>query len=182
MIKKYNQFVDSKANEEFTFSDTAQTPVRPDVRPGVKPEEEITPSKPSPFKRNRPSVEPQPKANLEMEMEDEEVEVDKYTHALRKLAEALGSEYNESDKFVMVDGKKVIFPPETEKYHVEGIKKPFATLEDVVSHFEGQDTKEIENRTEEASAEMDSIKDESFLDSGENQFESKSYKLKRFKK
>jgi hypothetical protein len=29
---------------------------------------------------------------------------------------------------------------------------------------------------------MDSIKDESFLDSGENQFESKSYKLKRFKK
>ena len=101
---------------------------------------------------------------------------------MRKLAEALGSEYNESDKFVMVDGKKVIFPPETEKYHVEGIKKPFATLEDVISHFETQDTTEIENRTEEASAEMDSIKDESFLDSGENQFESKSYKLKRFKK
>ena len=53
-IKKYQRFV-----EELT----ATAPVRPDVKPDTT--EKPAPSKPSPFRRNKPSTEPGTKASAE---------------------------------------------------------------------------------------------------------------------
>ena len=114
----------------------------------------------------------------EMTGEVEEVGVDKYTDALQKLADAAGVEYNSVEKSVVINDKKVTFPTETEKYHVEGVKKPFATLEEVLAYFENGVSPQAR---QEVRDEMSSIADEEVLDRQE-QFESKSYKSKRFKK
>lgn len=53
-IKKYQRFV-----EEFT----TEAPVRPDVKPDTI--EKPAPTKPSPFRRNRPATEPGTKASAE---------------------------------------------------------------------------------------------------------------------
>lgn len=53
-IKKYQRFVEEIA---------ATAPVRPDVKPGTT--EKPAPSKPSPFRRNKPSTEPGTKASAE---------------------------------------------------------------------------------------------------------------------
>lgn len=55
-IKKYQRFV-----EEFT----ATAPARPDVKPDTTEKPATTPSKPSPFRRDKPSTEPGPKATAE---------------------------------------------------------------------------------------------------------------------
>jgi hypothetical protein len=55
-IKKYQRFV-----EEFT----ATAPARPDVKPDVTEKPETAPSKPSPFRRDKPSTEPGTKASAE---------------------------------------------------------------------------------------------------------------------
>jgi hypothetical protein len=53
-IKKYQRFV-----EELT----ATAPAKPDVMPGTT--EKPSPTKPSPFRRNKPSTEPGTKASAE---------------------------------------------------------------------------------------------------------------------
>lgn len=53
-IKKYERFV-----EELT----ATAPVRPDVKPGTI--EKPSPTKPTPFRRNKPETEPGTKASAE---------------------------------------------------------------------------------------------------------------------
>jgi hypothetical protein len=183
MIKRYNQFVkENKTNEEFemeapfmsgtetkpaTPTTTPDTPTRPrPTRPGIAPTQV-------------PSEEDAPLASYGME-EDEEVGMDKYSSALQSLADAAGVDFNIEDKSVTINGKKVIFPTETEKYHVEGVKKPFATTEEVLAYFESDKGVESPER-QETRDEMTSIKDEETLDSGE-QFESKSYKNLRRKK
>jgi hypothetical protein len=55
-IKKYQRFV-----EEFT----ATAPARPDVKPDVTEKPKTAPSKPSPFRRDKPSTEPGTKASAE---------------------------------------------------------------------------------------------------------------------
>lgn len=57
-IKKYQRFV-----EEFTST----APARPDVKPGTteKPGTIPAPTKPTPFRRNKPSTEPGTKASAE---------------------------------------------------------------------------------------------------------------------
>ena len=182
MVKRYNQFIkENKLNEEFEMDAPVAmprtSPTTPEVKPDVTEKPTTAPTKPSPFRRDKPSTEPDTKA--EVEMEDEEVGMDKYTFALKSLADAAGVEYNPEDKSVTIEGKKVIFPTETEKYHVEGVKKPFATVEEVLAYFES-DSRANTPQRQEVRDEMSSIKDEEVLDSGE-QFESKSYK-NRFKK
>jgi hypothetical protein len=200
MIKKYNQFVkENKTNEEFEMDAPVAmprtAPATPDVKPDVTEKPSTEPTKPSPFRRDKPSVEPNPKA--EVEMEDEEIGLDKYTAALQSLADAAGVEYNPEDKSVTINGKKVIFPTETEKYHVEGVKKPFATAEEVISYF-NSDSRASNTTTQ--SQEVPSIKDEEALEEepsfeeteGElakrdledemGKFESKSYRNTRLKK
>ena len=165
MIKRYNQFIkENKTNEEYEYSTEVDTP----SLPALGQRAEATPSE-------APIMDEMPE---EMTGEVEEVGVDKYTDALQKLADAAGVEYDSVDKSVVIDGKKITFPTETEKYHVEGVKKPFATLEEVLAYFENGVSPQAR---QEVRDEMSSIADEEVLDRQE-QFESKSYKSKRFKK
>lgn len=166
MIKRYNQFVkENKTNEEYEYYYTdVDTPSLPAL--GERPEG--TPSE-------APIMDEMPE---EMTGEVEEVGVDKYTDALQKLADATGVEFDASNKVVVIDGKKITFPTETEKYHVEGVKKPFDTMEEVLAYFENGVSPQAR---QEVRDEMSSISDEEALDRQE-QFESKSYKSKRFKK
>jgi hypothetical protein len=188
MIKRYNQFVKGKVNEDYEFETEAPvrtipslgkpTPSSPEVAPGTIEKPLTIPSKPSPFRRDKPSTEPGTKA--EFEGEEEEVGVDKYEMALQTLADLAGAEFNSGDKVVVIDNKEVTYPAETEKYHIKGVKKSFDTPEDVLTNLGGAQNSPTE-RKQEVEDEMNSIKDEEVLDQSE-QFESKSYKSKRFKK
>lgn len=196
MIKKYNQFVnENKTNEEFDFETEAPVrtmpslgkPVTPEVAPDttVKPGE--APSKPSPFRRDKPSTEPGPKA--ELEGEEEEVGVDKYTAALQSLADAAGVDFNPSDKMVVINGKEVTFPAEDEKYHIKGVRKGFNTVDDVLANVGGENkTIDQSIKDEEAFEEEPSFEEtegdlaKRDLESEMGALESKSYKSTRLKK
>lgn len=172
MIKKYNQFVKGKINEDAELDYPEVAPIEAPrlgvtkPTPITKPVTTPSPVKPNPFPTTKPETEPGTKAGFEEEEEEEEVG-DIYETALRKLAELAGVEFNYGDKMVVINGKEVTFPAETEKYHVKGIRKPFATPEDVIANID--------------SNKREPIKDEKMMDIGE-QFESRSYKYKRFKK
>lgn len=181
MIKRYNQFIKENIGEEYS-------PIEPEVAttlPALGQRAEATPSE-------APIMDEMPE---EMTGEVEEVGVDKYTDALQKLAnaaEVAGLKYKIvfSDKktasaekapvitAVEINDKKVTFPSENEKYVVEGVKKPFDTLEEVLAYFENGVSPQAR---QEVRDEMSSIADEEVLDRQE-QFESKSYKSKRLKK
>ena len=164
MIKRYNQFVENKINEDYEIESELEAPVRElplDEEPAINTPTDID-------------------MESEFEGEEEEIAKDKYEIALQDLADAAGVEFNTGDKMVVIGDKKVTFPAETEKYHIDGVKKSFSTVDDVLSNLGGA----IKTPTEvssEVSDEMSSIKDEEFLDK-EEQFESKSYKFKSYKK
>ena len=164
MIKRYNQFVENKINEDYEIESELEAPVRElplDEEPAINTPTDID-------------------MESEFEGEEEEIAKDKYEIALQDLADAAGVEFNTGDKMVVIGDKKVTFPAETEKYHIDGVKKSFSTVDDVLSNLGGA----IKTPTEvssEVSDEMSSIKDEEFLDK-EEQFESKSYKSKSYKK
>lgn len=164
MIKRYNQFVKGKVNEDYGMDAELEAPVTDLPSLGGRPP--ITPT----------NIE----TESDFEGEEEEVETDKYELALQSLADAAGVEFKTGQKSVVIDGKEVTFPAETEKYHIKGLKKGFATIEDVLSNLGGQSTLSSD-RNQEVRDEMSSLKDETLLDDAE-QFESKSYKSKRFKK
>jgi hypothetical protein len=188
MIKRYNQFVKgNKTNEEFVIGDESTTqkistlpnlggaPVKPDVKPDIAPAP-ATP-KPTPWNPTRPAVEPGTKAEM---TEDEEVEVDKYTSSLQQLSDlaiesGLEVDYSPESKFVIINGKEITFPTETEKYHVSGVKKPFSTAEEVVAYFEPQ-----ENNDEPSFEETEGDLAKRDLEDEMKNFESKSYKTKRY--
>lgn len=171
MIKKYNQFLKDKTNEEFVFdkvptfggefAGTETAPTKPVTKPDVKPDTDTRPVPPSliPDEGNSPLESP---AKAEFEVEEEGGDV--YTNKLKELADSLGVEV--VDNSVEYNGKKIIFPSETEKYQIEGIKKGFNTIDEVLKELGSE---EVVNNEEEL----------------EEKFESKSYKhsrLKKFKK
>jgi hypothetical protein len=170
MIKRYNQFVkENKLNEDFEM----ESPVleEPIVDNPLSQEPIV----------DEPNQEP---IENKVEQEEEEVEKSIYDIALEDLAEAALKnsaivDFNEGDKIVVINNKKVTFPSEDGVYHIEGIKKGFKSIEDVLSNL-GVSEKVPSERREEIKDEMTSLKDEEFLDSGE-QFESKIFKNKRFK-
>ena len=174
MIKRYNQFVNGRLNEEFIMGDEEVEVNPPSIIPDTRPE------RPGILPLTEPEIKDDPMGEFEGEVE--EVGVNKYTDALQKLAQAAGEDfeqvYNKAENSITINDKKVSFPSETGKYHVEGVRKPFETLEEVVAYFKGgvssQDRQEVRD-------EMSSIKDEEVLDTQE-QFESKIYKAKRNKR
>ena len=76
------------------------------------------------------------------------------------------------NKFLTIEGKQVIFPTETERYHIDGVKKSFKTSQEVVDYF----TKEI--KAQEQSQDLPEMTNQPV----EMEFESKSYKSKRYKR
>ena len=117
MIKRYNQFVENKINEDYEIESELEAPVRElplDEEPPINTPTDID-----------------MESEFEGEGEEEEVAVCKYTDALQKLADAaekVGLNYNivSSDEkkisAVEISDRKVTFPSENEKYVVEGVK------------------------------------------------------------
>lgn len=174
MIKKYNQFVEKKTNEEFVFGNESPSKpqVTPDIKPGTTEPLPKEPISPSPIRRERTSPVPSPsKAEYQTEEEGSDI----YVTKMQDLAELLGTEVENGQ--IIYNGRKIIFPSETEKYQVEGVKKGFNTAEEVVAELEKTNDKQIINRgVQETEEEMDSLKDDELSDEIEKEFESKSYK------
>ncbi len=175
MIKRYNQFVETKTNEEFVFGNETEKPVvTPDVKPGTAQPLPSEPTLPNPIRRERTSPVPAP-AKAELEEEGSDL----YTTRIQELADLLGVDVENGQ--INYNGKKVIFPSETEKYQIEGIKKGFNTPEEVIAELEKSNP--VENkRVEETEEELDSLKDDEASDVIEREFESKSYKNTRYNK
>lgn len=137
MIKKYNQFVETKVNEEYADPQTAPAPTAPsrevETMPGTRPGTRPMPTRPSVVPGKRPSEEDAPLANFDMEEDEQE---DTYTSKLVTLALALGLSKNDViENKIQFEGKTIIFPSETEKYHVD--RKKFDTVEQVVAYLTG---------------------------------------------
>ena len=171
MIKKYNQFVKG-INEEFEMGQPA--PTTTPAEPVVVPDTPTTPrpTRPGITPTEIPSEEDAPLAYHHGEEEEEGGDI--YTAKLQELADMLGTEFE--GNVVEYDGHKVIYPSETEMYHVD--KKKFKTAEEVVNYLQAssQDIKP-ELPTDELSDD-----DEDEFERGDLAFESKSYRRSRLKK
>jgi len=168
MIKKYNQFV----NEELDFGTEkeptrreTETPTRPDTdrptaprptRPGIIPDD-VPSEQDNPLAKNN---------HFEQEFDGEEEEQeDVYSSRLKELAQALGLESDAvQNNKLEFDGKEIIFPSETEKFHVD--RKKFDTVEQVVDYLQGGSTERVAPKLEEE-------------DRIDPEFEAKSYKFSR---
>jgi hypothetical protein len=175
MIKKYNQFV----NEELDFGpeqapapaptrrDTP-TPTRPDTdrptrerptRPGVIPDD-VPSEQDNPLAKNVPF-----KGEFDGDVEEEQE--DFYSGKLKELATALGLDVDAvQNNRLEFEGKEIIFPSETEKFHVD--RKKFDTIDQVISYLEGS-----------AEPKAPRLEDEDRIDP---EFEAKSYRFSRREK
>lgn len=115
MIKKYNQFI--KENDEF-IDDTMEE-VQDDMIQGDQDIENNT-----------------------MEEEAEEEAGDIYTSKLKELSKKLGVDIE--DGKLEYKGKEIIFPSETEMYHVD--RKKFKTSDEVVDFLQGNKEKESQQK------------------------------------
>lgn len=140
MIKRYNQFI-KENNDEFMEEPSFETK-------GRLAEEDLEQE----FDQLEEPIQSE-------EYGEEEEAGDIYTNRLKELAEKLGTEV--IDGKIDYNGETIIFPSETEMYHVG--KKKFKTADEVVKFLEGS-----ENKTQE------------LPESEEEIAESKSYK-NRFK-
>jgi hypothetical protein len=187
MIKKYNQFV-KDINEEFEMGQEQPSPVTKPAEPTTVPD---TPTRPRPTRpgitpTEIPSEDDAPLAYHHGEEEEEGNDV--YTANLQKLASMLGTEVE--DNSINYEGHKIIFPSETEMYHIVGDKNKFKTAQEVIDYLESSTsskmTPEEENEmTGEIEGErnigLDDI-DEDEFEKGDDAFESKSYRVSRLKK
>lgn len=124
MIKKYNQFI--KENDDFmeesSFEETEARLAAEDLE------------------KEMDTFNNEPDNSEEFE---EEVE-DLYASKLQELADKLGTEVVNGK--VEYKGKTIIFPSETDMYHVDD--KKFETSDDVVNYLEGglNESKSYKNR------------------------------------
>ena len=177
MIKRYNQFVETKTNEEFVFgNEPAKPEVTPDVKPGTTQPLPGEPDSPSPIRRERTSPVPAP---TKAQYEEEEEGVDIYVNKIQELADLLGVE--SENGYVVYNGKKIMFPSETEKYQIEGVRKGFNTAEEVVRELGKDNSQSVDNRDLETEEEITSLQDDEAIEEIE-EFESKSYKNSRLKR
>lgn len=159
MIKRYNEFVNGKVNEDF---------------------ETIDPMIEEPITDTESEVEEAPAA----ELPEEEGGEYQGQMLLNQLANELGTEVGE-DGSINYEGKKINFFSETEKFHVDN--KKFSTAEEVVNYLGStpMTSDEEDQMTGEREGErrvgLDDI-DEDEFERGDDAFESKSYRHTRLKK
>jgi hypothetical protein len=165
MIKRYNQFVKGKVNEDFTMGDTETKPVTapPTTTPDTRP------SRPGVVPTTIPSEQDAPLAKYEQEEEEGGEYIGK--KMMNGLSSELGTEIDE-DGSINYNGKKINFYSETEKFHVD--KKKFDTVEDVVNYVGGEIPVNIDE-------EPIGIDEDEYGDNY-GKFESKSYKNTRLNK
>jgi hypothetical protein len=167
MIKRYNQFVQGKVNEEFDM-DAMEAPIVD------MPEAEEAPV------NELPEVEEDPETVLP----EEEGGEYQGQILLNQLANELGTEVD-ADGSINYEGKKINFYSETEKFHVDN--KKFSTAEEVVNYLGGSNESPEHTHTHEHEEEHSHENEEDFTTvedddddwSNENSFESKSYKHTR---
>jgi hypothetical protein len=107
MIKKYNQFLNENQDfEEPSFEEN-------ELEKDFSEEDEFTEEDEFP------------------EEEEEEEGADVYKQKLKDLADKLGVEIQNNK--IEYEGKIIIFPSETEKFHVD--KKKFNTIEEVLNYL-----------------------------------------------
>lgn len=167
ILKKFDSYIKEDLEmmaEPATKPSTTPAPATPAVEPGTKPERR---DRPTPIRRDRPAVEPDPQARMKMDATEED---GTYigTQMLQDLADALGADV--IDNTVEYDGKVVNFYSETEKFHVD--KKKFSTVEEVVDYLTGGESaieKEMRETEEEKAKQM--IEDETLEDELEEEVE-----------
>ncbi len=176
MIKKYNQFV----KEELDFGPEqapsptrreTETPTRPDTdrptrerptRPGSIPDDAPS-EQDNPLAKNAPFDEFE---DIDDDFDVEEEQEDFYSGKLKELAIALGlSNDSVQNNRLEYEGKEIIFPSETEKFHVD--RKKFDTVEQVVDYLQG------------GTPNIPRLEDEDRMDP---EFEAKSYRFSRREK
>ena len=161
ILKKFDSYIKEDLEmmaEPATKPSTTPAPATPTVEPGTKPERR---ERPTPIRRDRPAVEPDPQAKMKMDKTEEE---GTYIGAemLQDLADALGTEV--IDNAVEYEGKKVNFYSETEKFHID--KKKFVTVEEVVDYLTGGESthsekiEKMEDQLDEMSDEVKELEDE----------------------
>jgi len=167
MIKRYNQFVQGKVNEEFEMN-TQEAPIVD------MPESEEAPL------NELPEVEEDP----ETELPEEEGGEYQGQILLNQLANELGTEVD-ADGSINYEGKKINFYSETEKFHVDN--KKFSTAEEVVAYLGGSNeapehTHNHEHEEEPSFDETEGDLARRDLEDEIGAFESKSYRHTRLKK
>lgn len=186
MIKKYNQFV-KEINEEFEMGEGQPAPVTKPTEPTTVPDTPVRPrpTRPGITPTEIPSEEDAPLAYHHGEEEEEGVDV--YTSKLKELADMLGAEVENNS--VDYQGKKIIWPSETEMYHIVGDKKKFKTAQEVVDYLNADSPKMSPEEENEMTGEIEGERnvglddiDEDEFEKGDDAFESKSYRTTRLKK
>jgi len=178
MIKKYNQFVKGRVNEDYDFE--VESPVAPIDYTMGETENQLD---------NPPAEITLDSESTEVEEEEEEEGVNPYENALKELADAAGVEFVKGSNKVVINGKEVTFPSEkydSEKqsgsYQIMGIKGDFKTPNDVINAIDKKSvvksTKEEEPSFEETEGDL-AKRD---LEDEMGAFESKSYKNTRLRK
>jgi hypothetical protein len=159
MIKRYNEFVTGKVNEEFDM-DSMEAPIVEEPIADTESEVEEAPA----------------------ELPEEEGGEYQGQILLNQLANELGTEV-EADGSINYEGKKINFYSETEKFHVDN--KKFSTVEEVVNYLGGSNESPEHTHTHEHEEEEPSF-DETEGDLARRDledeigaFESKSYKHTR---
>ena len=160
MIKRYNEFVNGKVNEDF---------------------ETIDPMIEEPITDTESEVEEAPVA----ELPEEEGGEYQGQMLLNQLANELGTEV-EADGSINYEGKKINFYSETEKFHVDN--KKFSTVEEVVNYLGSasmEDTEHTHTHEHEEEPSFDETEGDLAsrdLEDEMGAFESKSYRHTRLKK
>jgi hypothetical protein len=153
ILKKFDSYIKEDLEPQ-TMPDPSTSPsTAPTIDPGTRP---ARPERPSPIRRDRPAVEPDPQANM-IDYTEEEESDDVYfgKKMMDELAEALGTEV--VNNVIEYNGKKINFYSETEKFHVD--KKKFSTVEEVLDYLgEGEpsmETEMMEDEEEKAKRQID---------------------------
>ena len=185
-IKRYNDFIKDKANEEL---DPQIAPTRPEreveteVMPGTTEKPGEAPSRPSPIKRERTSPVPAP-AKAAMEEGEDPMEEEGNEYNGQKMMQELSNKLNTEilpDNSIEYNGQKINFFSETEKFHVG--KNKFKTADEVVNFLNANETptnsaeEPLEDEFNESPDEDEFLEDD--FDMGEETTESKSYKHTR---
>ena len=147
MIKRYNQFVNGRINENIGEGFDEE---EGDFIPG----EEVNPG----FDEEEGDF-------IQDEIEDgfmgeeEEEGGDIFKAKLKELADLLGTDVMD-DKTIQYDGKTIIFPSETEKYHVD--KKKFKTAQEAYDYITGSKENKQPRKEREVQRELELTESKSY--------------------
>jgi hypothetical protein len=137
MIKRYNQFIKNKTNEDLNEEDFMNGTPFEETETGLSNrnlENEVDDFEESEMDNT-----------INNELEEEEEAGDFYNKKLKELANMLNVEVE--DGKVEFEGKEIIFPSETEMYHVD--KKKFKTAKEVVDYLNSMNKNKIPKFEEE---------------------------------